>query len=89
MMQRRAAPLKNESVVHPQRDASDLPLVATARKTQRIPRSQRRRPGREFYLSPEAIAVLDALPPRERSAYVDGLILAERQRALRRQRRAR
>jgi hypothetical protein len=54
--------------------------VTAPRKTQRIPRSQRIRLGREFTLSPEAIAHLEKIPARERSAYVDALILKDAKR---------
>jgi hypothetical protein len=46
------------------------------RITQRIPRSQRKRRKREFSLGEEAHAVLDALPPREASGYVERAVLA-------------
>lgn len=49
--------------------------MAATRKTQRIPRSQRKRRGRELTLGPETEAILAALPKGEASAYVERAIL--------------
>ncbi len=58
------------------------------RQTQRIPDEQRKRRRRNMTLGPEAGAVLDALPERERSAYVEQAVLerAARERKLKRSR---
>lgn len=45
------------------------------RKTQRIPREQRKRRAREVTLGAEAEAILAALPHGEASAYVERAVL--------------
>lgn len=50
------------------------------RPTTRIPRSQRKRRGREVTLGPEAEAILQDLPQRQVSSYVEYAVIQQAKR---------